>query len=168
MRSHDIKSKLDVFKIRKFRKDWLESLSRACDHVIGDDVLLGVAQTKRMRKKFFAMVKDRADVVHLGWNNTEIDAIRRYLDRLLESEGVRQVILFSKHDTLIGAVRVPAAWVLRNPFGVWKVVGEDLSFALEDLSCGVCLEWNVYDLHGRYVAQGVYELAVWGCFALRL
>lgn len=165
MRDRDLHNSLAAYKASKVRSDWLCALSTACGNDIGENAFLDVSKTRALKIEFFAMVKGRRDAVHLCWVREGIDGMRRDLDRLRGFSGDSPVILFNSNDSYYGAVWVRLAWIVRDPLSVWEVTGEDLSFTVEDLSSGFCLERNYYDLEGKYVAEGVYELTAWGSFA---
>jgi hypothetical protein len=146
----------------KVRGDWLAGLSAACGHPIEEQVFLDTCKTKEIRDAFFSMIRDRRDVVRLNWGWDEKDRVLKYIATIPAAMWTKQVALFSSRDEYYGAVRIPASWILKNPFAVWKVTEEDLSIATEDLSSGFCLGRNYYDLEEQYVAEGVYELTAWG------
>jgi hypothetical protein len=162
MSDGDLRSRLAAFRAMKLRGEWLAALSAACGHPIEEQAFLEKPRTKELKEAFFSMVRDRRDAVRVCRGVDEKHRVREYFATISPAIWTRHVALFSSRDEYYGAVRVPAQWVLKNPFDIWKVTEQDLSVAAEDLSSGLCLEYNYYNRHGQYMAEGVYEVTAWG------
>jgi hypothetical protein len=165
MTDKHLHSKLNAYQANKMRSDWMKSLAKACGQPIDDSAFLPLDQTKKLKDDFFAIVKEKRNDAKQWWKISEKQQMQSFFANLAQIVGDHLVILFSFEDKNFGAVRIPASCIIRNPIQVWQITKEDLAFAFEDLSSGICLEQNFYEADGKYVAEGIYELTAWGIFA---
>jgi hypothetical protein len=148
----------------KLRRSWTQSLARACGYEPAPSDFLGIVETEVLKGSFFAAVKSLgAGRGFRGyWPLSESGAVASVLEDIARQTSVRHGIVFSDKDVYLGAVRLPVTAILNHAWSVWRVVGEDLTFASADLSDGLCVEINYYADRGQYVPEGVYELSAWG------
>src|SRR5207249_3292230 len=109
-------------------------------------------------------LKKGRGIVRVNWPKESIGALAISL-KLSLIEPSTPLVLFSSVDEYIGAIRLPAGVVLTRFQAVWEVVEEDFLVSTLDLGSALCVELNFYDVEGRYVRDGVFEVAGWGVFA---
>ncbi|NNM88461.1 MAG: hypothetical protein HKL95_08070 [Phycisphaerae bacterium] len=164
MTKDDLHFALAAHQAHRVRSAWIASLSSVCGERIHDTAFLSIDQTKKLKADFFNIVKNKNITTTQYWKAEEKDRFCATLANLASSATNWHVILFTANDQYFGAVRLPAYCALRHPMQIWQVVNEDLAFAFEDLSSGVCLELSHYDADGRHVPEGIFELTTWGVF----
>jgi len=167
MHDKDLQIALNAHRINKLRENWKGDLSKACGLPISDESFLGIEETVQLKKSFFDVVKKKHSTLSICWDCNEQNYLLDYLNLLETTIKYDRVILFHSQDEFFGAVQIAMAAVLRNPLAVWQVVKDDLALASDNISSGLCVEKGYYELDGKYVAEGVYELTAWGAFALR-
>lgn len=124
-------------------------------------------ETLVLREGFFENVK-KWHYAHYPthWRRDEIRKVALTLQVIAGKVGSKRAVLLSHDDNLSGAVRLPADRILKRFMHVWEIVGQDLCLTTEDLGSGLCLEVNYTERFGAGADEGIYELTVWGDFAI--
>lgn len=126
---------------------------------------MSVENTEELKNRFAErLMRSNRITATRNWSKRDLDAMLGYFHDVCIDVRTMPVVLFSSIDDLVGAIRVPADSILRNPMAVWKVVEGDLSLATEDLQHGLCLEETFYTISGEYIPEGIFEIAAWGVF----
>lgn len=142
-------------------RGWLDEFRAVAGFKVSPGALLTLEATDRLKEAVVERIQS-PDASYREWPVDQSEYVVGHLHAVGRSMGSREVVLFSKVDEYIGAARVGADAVLRDPMRVWEFVGEDLTLVTEDLSGGLYVERNQYTREGDYVKAGVYALTTWG------
>lgn len=140
---------------------WLDEFRAVAGVRLSPGAFLTPGATDQLKATFVERLQS-PDARYREWPGEQSDQVVAHLHALERSVGSTEVVLFSKVDEYIGAARVGADAVLRDPMRMWEFVGTDLTLVTEDLAGGLCLERNQYTREGAYVKAGVYALTTWG------
>jgi len=149
---------------RRLVSEWLARFRTAAELPPSFENFVGLEETERLKQRFVERLRSGVSINKYSLPAHLHEPMFAQL-KLRSAVGPARVILFSNVDQYIGAVYVPSDVVLSHAKEMWDLVGEDLSMCSDDLSDGLCLELNYYDDAGRYVADGVYQVAGWGAFS---
>jgi len=151
-------------RARTLIPNWIERLRHATGFEVNAANFLPPNRTLRLKEAFVKRLKEDAQISR---RNFPIGSEPHIRDLLMDASidlRTDPLILFSTVDQDIGAVQLPAASLLANFLEVWKIVRGDFSATTPDGKDGLCVEVNHYDLSGRHVPEGVYEVLGWGAF----
>lgn len=148
--------------------EWTNSLAEACGTKVSSANFLSIEHTDELKREFFRRLKAKQGVSRHNWPKHSLPELSAQLTDLCIDLRLTPVVLFSDVDEYLGAVELPATSVLLNIARVWKVVHDDFRVATPDITSGLCLEANFYDLRGKYLEAGVLEVVSWGVFEAHL
>ena len=140
---------------------WLDEFRAVAGVRLSPGALLTLGGTDRLKETLVERLQS-SDARYREWPGEQTEHVVAHLHALGRAVGSTELVLFSKVDEYIGAARVGADAVLRDPMRMWEFVGTDLTLVTEDLAGGLCLERNQYTRDGDYVKAGVYALTTWG------
>ncbi len=140
---------------------WLDEFRAVAGVRLSPGALLTLGATDQLKETLVERLQS-PDARYREWPVEQSEQVVAHLHALGRSVGSTEVVLFSKVDEYIGAARVGADAVLRDPMRMWEFVGTDLTLVTEDLAGGLCLERNQYTREGDYIKAGVYALTTWG------
>jgi hypothetical protein len=151
-------------KALKIRQQWIFEFSKLSGFQVSEQNFITIEKTASLKESVNGLLKKRGSTKKRFWAITERKELRSFLIDLCISYGMIEVILFSKVDSILGAINLPAHYVLRNFEDIWIFLQVDLCITTPDLHDGLCLEENYYDEDGEYHPDGVLELSTWGVF----
>lgn len=163
MCEENLRQRLKRAQVQKRAEAWRQSLSSATGYHVSANDHLAANPTNHLKQAFLASLR-QATCQRMNCPCNQRDLLNASLQQLMSDVPNIKVVLFHNLDDAIGAVEIPCHGVLGHPFETWDVVGNDLTIVTPDLSSGLCLEMNYYDLTGEYQTNGVYEVAYWGVF----
>ncbi len=140
---------------------WHDEFRAVAGFKLSPTALLTLEATDQLKEALVERLQS-PDASYREWPVEQSEQVVAHLHVLGRTAGSTEVVLFSKVDQYIGAARVGADAVLREPMRIWEFVGNDLTLVAEDLAGGLCVERNQYTREGNYVKAGVYALTTWG------
>ena len=140
---------------------WHDEFRAVTGFKLSAAALLTLEATDQLKEALVARLQS-PDASYREWPAEQSEQVVAHLHVLARHAGSSQVVLFSKVDEYIGAARVGADAILREPMRLWEFVGNDLTLVTEDLASGLSVERNQYTRGGDYVKAGVYALTTWG------
>jgi len=143
---------------RRLWPDFQRLLQVVLDRELTERDLLSVEETESLKRLFYERLGQTTGVSRRVVAPQSVAALWAQVGRLANSLPDLECVLLHQHDRYIGAVRVPAAAVLRDPARVWGAVGMDLRLTTDGAVDGFCFEFN----HSHPGDE--YELSTWGRF----
>jgi hypothetical protein len=159
--SDELNRKLRDNQGRRRWPDLRRLLEVILDREFSERDRLGVEETETLKRLFYDRLRSGAGVSRRVVRREAVVELWSEVGRLAEALPDLECVLLHQHDEYTGAVRVPAAAVLRSPARVWGAVGDDLRLTTDDAVDGFCFEFN----HVHPADE--YELSTWGRFTAR-
>lgn len=143
---------------------WMDKFRGITGHNIECTDFIDTSRTRQMKEAFFERVKAQTGCCAREWHARDFSEVLSLLKEMSYCVGSVEVVLFSDVDSYIGALRVQSTLVLTYADKLMDLVKEDLCFASEDMSLGMCIEFNYHSEGGEYSRDGFYRLVTWGDF----
>lgn len=144
---------------RRLWPDFRRLLQVVLDQEVSERDRLGVEETATLKRLFYERLRSGAGVSRRAVASRSVATLWTEVGRIGQSLPHLECVLLHQHDQYTGAVRVPAAAVLRNPARAWGAVGMDLCLTTNGAGDGFCFEFN----HAH--PEDEYELRTWGRFS---